>query len=114
MEYLFGDLTLRYVISALLFMSVGIAIVKLVRFTRRKKGVVRERKLSFKYWLSDNYAGLLLHTFIALISIRFNSDGLSVIGHLLPIQTSEDPMFIYLLLGLSFQAILDYIQKRIR
>ena len=112
-NYLTGNLTIGYILAAFVFLFIGIAIVKSIRLMNRKKGGVRKEKLSFKYWLEDNYLGLIVHALTAVVTIRFTSQFVELLGDKIDvlIGTSSDPMYIYLLFRLMFQTILDLIQK---
>lgn len=112
-NYLTGNLTISYILAAFVFLFIGIAIVKSIRLMNRKKGGIRKEKLSFKYWLQDNYIGVVLHVLVAVSTIRFTSQLVELLGDKIDvlIGTSSDPMYIYLLFGLMFQTIIDLIQK---
>jgi H+/Cl- antiporter ClcA len=111
---LLGDLTLKFAFNALIFMGIGVLFIKLFKLTRRKKGIVREEKFSYKYWIKDNWYDLTLHFLIALLTIRFTADILSLLADVLPITESKDPMFIYLILGVFSQTAIEFIKKKLR
>lgn len=116
MQYILGDLNISYVLGAFFWMSVGTILVKYFRFQRREKGKVRKAEVSCLYWLKDNYLGISIHILIALISVRFTSQFVHLAGEKLALVlgNNTDPMYIYLVFGLSLQSLIDALQKLTR
>lgn len=112
-NHITAGLSLNYILSAFLFLFLAIFLVKLVRYWRRAKGDLRQPQISFKYWLKDNWVGILIHLFLAVITVRFTSQIVELMGEKINtlLGTNSDPMYIYLIIGFNFQVLLDLIQK---
>jgi len=113
-SYILGDLSINYIIAALLFVGIGFAIVKLISFNRRKKGEKRnEYDFDIWYWFQDNLPDVILNILVTLVFIRFTNDMVKVINHDL-LKFGQDPMFIYVLFGVLQQGLIELFRKGYR
>ena len=104
-----------FIAKAIFWVFIGLLFIKLIRYQRKDKGVSRCEKKTFnlKYWLSDNWIGILINILFTIISVGFTSDLVAHVN-LEYLKFGENPMFIYLLLGFYQQLIIDLIQKVFR
>jgi len=114
MSYLTGDLQFSFILSAFIYFAISVSIVKIIRLRNKDKdgGARGGRNFSFKFWIKDNWEGVVLHFLIATLTIRFTSDMIHYFG--IEVLGTEDPMWIYVVFGLLAQTVIDKIQKLIR
>lgn len=112
MDYFTGGLEATYILAAFFFLFVGILIVKLIRIANKDKGKGARggREFSWKFWVRDNWPGIMLHVLIAVIFVRFTAQAVHYFGVEI-LQQSEDPMWTYVVIGFSMQTIIDFAQK---
>lgn len=102
---------IKFTIEAIFWVVIGLALIKLIRYNRKDKDKKEEPKaFDFKYWLKDNYRGVLINILFTIISVKFTADIVSYVN-LEYLQFGDSPMFVYLLLGFAQQAIIDFLQK---
>ena len=107
-NYITGGLSEWYIVSAIVWQLIGLAIVKIGQYMRRhRNGPPRGGEpFSWEFWAMDNVPLIALHLLIAIVLVRFSSQAVHVIGAKV-LTISDDPMWVYLIFGFLGQSLLE-------
>lgn len=112
-NYISGGMTQQHLLAALSFAALGWLLYKCITAARRDRGSHRTPvKWSWKFWLKDNWKEALLHALIMFAMVRFASEILNKIGVSPDVIESNDPMWIYFVVGVLKSWILDKVKKQ--
>jgi sterol desaturase/sphingolipid hydroxylase (fatty acid hydroxylase superfamily) len=106
-------MTPEHLLAALSFAAMGWFVYKGITAATRKKSSHRTPvRWSWTFWLRDNWKEAILHAVIMFALVRFAAEILAKTGVDSEVINSEDPMWIYLLVGILKSWLLDYWKKR--
>lgn len=108
-----GGMPIMHFLAALTFASIGWFVYKTITGLRRERGSQRTpAKWSWKFWIADNYKEAFQHFVIMFVLVRFASEILAQSGIKEQIIESNDPMWIYFVVGVVKSWLLDMWKKR--
>lgn len=111
-NYFTGGVSSQFIFAALIFLILAFITIKVGQFMRRDvKGERTPEKASFKFWWNDNYMSVVLFALAAYPLIVFSKEFVLMIGEI-PFLKSENPMWIYYVLGGVFGYAGELILKR--
>jgi sterol desaturase/sphingolipid hydroxylase (fatty acid hydroxylase superfamily) len=112
-NFMSGGMTPSHLLAALSFAACGWFVYKAVTAATRKKSSKRTPvKWDWKFWIQDNWLEALQHMIITFMLVRFASEILAKSGVSPELIESNDPMWIYFVVGLAKSWLLDYWKKR--
>jgi hypothetical protein len=112
-NYLSGGMTPNHLFAALSFAAIGWFVYKSVTAATRNAASKRTPKnWDWKFWVRDNWFEAVQHAVIMFVLVRFASEVLSKSGVSADVVNSEDPMWIYFVIGVLKSWLLDYWKKR--
>jgi len=112
-NYISGGMTPSHLLAALSFAACGWFVYKAVTAATRKKSSKRTPvKWDWKFWIRDNWKEAIQHAVIMFALVRFAAEILAKSGVDSEVINSEDPMWIYFVIGVLKSWLLDYWKKR--
>lgn len=113
-NYISGGMTPDHLAAAMTVAFMGWLVYKFVTGTTRNKGSQRSPgSWDWKFWVKDNLPGLFTHTLILFVLVRFAAEILPrVIPESVGWINSNDPMWIYFIVGVAKAHIIHWAKKR--
>lgn len=110
-----GGMTPQHLLAALTFATIGwVAYKTITGITRVKASTRSPRGWSWSFWIKDNWKQGLTHATLMFILVRFAAEILAKSGVSAEIIESQDPMWIYFVVGVAKSWILDVVKKKYR
>lgn len=106
LKYIFGDVTVDFLIAFYFFSLIGVFLSMLFHYGKKQSKDFKAKKItgfSLGYWLKDNIVRLLTSIICIFILVRFYDQ--------IPIHY-ELNMFLGLLTGLSLDQLIVYIRNK--
>lgn len=111
--FISGGMTPQHLLAALTFAAIGWIVYKTVTgITRVKSSDRSPRTWSWAFWLKDNLKEGVVHAILMFTLVRFAAEILAKAGVSPEIIESEDPMWIYVVVGFAKSWLLDFVKKR--
>jgi hypothetical protein len=112
-NFISGGMTPQHLLAALSFAAMGWILFKaFTGITRVKASTRSPRHWSWSFWIKDNWKQAFTHAILMFILVRFAAEILAKTGVSAEIIESEDPMWIYFVVGVAKSWILDVVKKR--
>lgn len=105
-NYIFGDMTLEFVLAFYLFSIMGMTLTLLIHLRDSINKATKAKKLfkfKWKFWFKDNYIRIITNLVMVFIIIRFYSS--------LHLQYQLD-MFLGFVTGFSIDTIIIYLREK--
>lgn len=104
--YIFGDMTIEFVLAFYLFSILGMGLTMLIHLRdayNKSAKAKRTFKFAWKFWFKDNYIRILTNLVIVFVIIRFYSS--------LHLQFKLD-MFLGFATGFSIDTVIIFIREK--
>lgn len=110
-----GGMTPQHLLAALTIALIGWGTYKAFSFVFRDVGSQRTpAKAKLGFWIKDNWKEVLAHTVIMFTLVRFASE---IMARTIPNSAqwleSNDPMWIYFIVGVAKSYILEKVKQKI-
>ena len=115
-NYLSGGMTPAHLFAALTFSAMGWATYKIITAMMRNRGSQRTPpNWSWRFWIRDNWKEAAQHAFLMFVLVRFAAEIMArTIPNSAEVLDSQDPMWVYLVVGILKGYILNFWQKKKR